>query len=134
MAGKSDNKAPAPIQLVSIGVVAYNEEKTLDDILNDIKAQDYPHNRIEILLVDSDSADGTRIVMEAFANASKGDFPPSEMLILKDYFTNPFIYMRQSFKSVLLAVISFVAGPVPAISKKTLSFSSTALITQTLRL
>ena len=80
MAGKSDNKAPAPIQLVSIGVVAYNEEKTLDDILNDIKAQDYPHNRIEILLVDSDSADGTRIVMEAFANASKGDFANVKLL------------------------------------------------------
>lgn len=51
---------------VSVAVVAYNEEKTLPLLLDDLCAQDYPHEKIEILLIDSMSTDGTRQVMADF--------------------------------------------------------------------
>jgi len=51
---------------VSICVVAYNEEKLLNNLLNDIKNQDYPHNKIEVILVDSMSTDKTRKHMRDF--------------------------------------------------------------------
>lgn len=52
---------------VSFAIVAYNEEKTLPRLLNDLAAQDYPHEKIEVLLVDSMSTDGTWALMERFA-------------------------------------------------------------------
>lgn len=52
--------------LVSICVVAYNEEKMLGNLLDDIKVQDYPHEKIEIVLIDSMSTDNTRNIMENF--------------------------------------------------------------------
>lgn len=52
--------------LVSIGVVAYNEEKYLNQLFDDFKAQTYPHHQIEIVLVDSMSTDRTREIMNAF--------------------------------------------------------------------
>ena len=53
--------------LITVCVVAYNEEKVLPGLLDCIKAQDYPHDQMEILLVNSMSADGTKKVMEDFA-------------------------------------------------------------------
>lgn len=52
---------------ITVCVIAYNEEKTINSILHDILAQDYSHADMEVLLVDSASADGTRSLMEAFA-------------------------------------------------------------------
>lgn len=52
---------------ISIAVVAYNEEKTLPKLLGDIAAQDYPHEKIEILLIDSMSTDKTEDIMRSFA-------------------------------------------------------------------
>lgn len=52
--------------LVSFAIVAYNEEKTLPRLLEDLRGQDYPHEKIEVLLIDSVSTDGTRAIMEAF--------------------------------------------------------------------
>ena len=51
---------------LSIGIVAYNEELFLPNLLSDMKAQNYPHENMEILLIDSCSTDGTRSIMEAF--------------------------------------------------------------------
>lgn len=53
--------------LVSIGVIALNEEDYLPRLLEDIRAQDYPLENIELVLIDSGSTDGTREIMEAFA-------------------------------------------------------------------
>lgn len=58
--------------IVSVAVVAYNEEKTLPGLLKELVAQDYPHDKMEILLIDSCSSDGTRRVMEEFASAADG--------------------------------------------------------------
>lgn len=52
--------------IVSIAVVAYNEEKVLPRLLEDICNQDYPHEKIEVLLIDSMSTDGTYQIMKAF--------------------------------------------------------------------
>lgn len=51
---------------LSIGIIAYNEEAFLPSLLDDMKAQKYPHELMEILLIDSCSTDGTKAVMEKF--------------------------------------------------------------------
>lgn len=52
--------------IISVCVVAYNEEKVLPDLLECIKKQDYPHEKMEILLVDSNSKDKTKEIMNRF--------------------------------------------------------------------
>ena len=46
--------------LISIGVVALNEEKYLPSLFNDLKNQTYPHEKIEIILIDGMSTDNTK--------------------------------------------------------------------------
>ena len=48
---------------ITIGIVAYNEEKYLPSILEDITKQNYPHENIEIVLADSMSGDQTQKIM-----------------------------------------------------------------------
>lgn len=64
--------------LISIGVVALNEEKYLPLLLNDLKKQTYNHQQIQILLVDGGSKDCTKEIMEEFQ--SNHDF--YEVLVL----------------------------------------------------
>ena len=52
---------------VSVVISARNEEKYLPECLASLDAQDYPHDKLEIILVDSASEDGTRRIMEEFA-------------------------------------------------------------------
>lgn len=59
---------------ITIAVVAYNEEENLPKVLEDIKKQSYPHEKIEVVLVDSMSEDGTRDLMQAFAKENEEDF------------------------------------------------------------
>lgn len=59
---------------VSLCVVAYNEEKFLPDLLNDIVKQTYPHEWMEIILVDGNSEDRTREIMLQFADGNSGGF------------------------------------------------------------
>ena len=59
---------------ISIGIVALNEEKYLPGILGDILRQSYPHKKIELVLVDSMSEDGTRSLMQQFAREHAGQF------------------------------------------------------------
>lgn len=59
---------------ISIGVVAFNEEKNLPGILENIANQSYPHEKIEVVLVDSMSEDGTRALMEQFSRKYAGEF------------------------------------------------------------
>lgn len=51
---------------VSVCVVAYNEEKVLPNLLMDINKQNYPHGKMEIILIDSMSSDGTKKIMKDF--------------------------------------------------------------------
>jgi glycosyltransferase involved in cell wall biosynthesis len=64
---------------LSIGIVAYNEESFLPNLLGDMKAQKYPHELIEILLIDSCSTDRTKAIMEEFRDNSK-DFYSIQVL------------------------------------------------------
>lgn len=56
---------------VSICIIAYNEEKALPSLLEDIKNQKYAHEKTEIVLVDSKSTDNTKKIMEKFAEENK---------------------------------------------------------------
>lgn len=56
---------------VSFAIVAYNEEKYLPGLLEDLRAQDYPHESMEILLIDSMSTDSTRRIMDAFQRENR---------------------------------------------------------------
>lgn len=53
--------------LVSICTIARNEEGYLPHLLDDITKQDFPAGQIEVVMVDSGSKDGTRGIMENFA-------------------------------------------------------------------
>ncbi|MBR3182495.1 MAG: glycosyltransferase family 2 protein [Eggerthellaceae bacterium] len=66
----NSSKTLTPIRLVSIGVIAYNEEGVLEGLLDDIVAQDYPHESIEVVLVDSASTDNTKTLMNRFARSN----------------------------------------------------------------
>lgn len=59
---------------VSVCVVAYNEENMLPALLADVKRQTYPHEKTEIILIDSCSGDRTRKIMEHFAEENSEDF------------------------------------------------------------
>lgn len=53
---------------VSLCIVAYNEELYLPNLLKDIEKQTYPHDLIEIVLIDGKSNDRTKQIMLEFAS------------------------------------------------------------------
>jgi glycosyltransferase involved in cell wall biosynthesis len=57
----------ASIKLVTLLVVARNEENSIGQLLQDIREQDFSHERIELIFVDSDSSDSTKAICEQFA-------------------------------------------------------------------
>lgn len=73
IANKHTEKEPEPVTpaSVSLCVIAYNEEKYLPDLLTDIKAQRWPADKTEIVLVDGGSADRTRRIMLDFAKENR---------------------------------------------------------------
>lgn len=60
--------------LVSFIVVAYNAEDKLEYSLGSLIKQDYPHSLIEVILVDSVSNDGTKLVFKKFKKKYKNEF------------------------------------------------------------
>lgn len=72
------NKKPADINMtdanlpfVSVIVPTYNEEQNISTCLNFLKIQTYPHEKIEIIVVDNGSTDNTgKIIM---AHQGEGD-------------------------------------------------------------
>jgi len=59
--------------LVSVGVVARNAEKSLEQCLEHLLAQDWPSENREFILVDGVSTDNTRGIMEAFKAQHPGE-------------------------------------------------------------
>ena len=57
---------------LSFIVIAYNEEETISKLFSELKAQDYPHEKMEIILVDSGSQDKTRELMQRFSKEKNG--------------------------------------------------------------
>lgn len=66
--------------IVSFAIVARNEEGYLPELLKDLKNQDYPHGKIEVLLIDSLSEDKTWQIMRNFAK----DHDFLRVLVLKN--------------------------------------------------
>lgn len=62
------------VGVVSLCVIARNEEEYLPSLLEDIEHQTFPHDRIEVVLVDSDSEDGTLDIMRQFAADKSAGF------------------------------------------------------------
>lgn len=58
--------------LISLCVIAYNEADAMDGLFRDISLQDFPHNQIEVIFVDSMSTDNTYQNMENFKNTDFG--------------------------------------------------------------
>lgn len=59
---------------VSICIVAYNEENYLPALLEDVRMQTYPHEKIEVVLIDSMSEDRTKQMMEKFRREESEHF------------------------------------------------------------
>lgn len=59
---------------ITMCVIAYNEENNINSVLDCIKAQDYPHKSMEVVLVDGDSTDNTKRLMETFAKNNETEF------------------------------------------------------------
>jgi succinoglycan biosynthesis protein ExoA len=58
------------LPFVSIVIPVRNEERHLGAVLAHLQLQDYPQSRFEIIVVDGDSTDGTREVVENFQRTS----------------------------------------------------------------
>ena len=56
------------IMLVTLCVIAYNEEQFLPELLDDIVNQQYVHNNIELVFVNNGSQDKTGKIMQHFAD------------------------------------------------------------------
>ena len=68
------------IQTVTFGVVAYNEEKYLPDLLSDLLCQKYDKSLVEVIIVDGESTDKTWEIMQAFQDKYKDVFKSIKLL------------------------------------------------------
>ena len=59
------------VRTVSVAIVAHNEAPHFSNILEDVVAQDFPHNRMELLLIDRMSKDDTKRVLLEFAEGDQ---------------------------------------------------------------
>jgi succinoglycan biosynthesis protein ExoA len=53
--------------LVTVAIPCFNEEASIEACLRDVLAQDYRHDRLEILIADGFSVDGTRAILSRLA-------------------------------------------------------------------
>jgi len=56
---------------LSVIVPVYNEEKTVEATLASLLALDYPKDMLAIIVVNDGSTDGTREVLQSFADEPK---------------------------------------------------------------
>lgn len=63
-----------PVTTVSLCIIAYNEQECIDSLLREVRAQNYPHERMEIILVDGLSTDGTKEKMLDFQQKNEASF------------------------------------------------------------
>lgn len=60
-------KANKKLPLVSIVIATRNSGLVLSRVLNSIKKQDYPKNKIEILIIDGESGDNTKAIAKKYS-------------------------------------------------------------------
>jgi glycosyltransferase involved in cell wall biosynthesis len=68
----SEETKPAHAPLITVGIVVLNREWIIDKMLDSLKRQTCPHNRIFVLLVDGESKDKTVEVAQKILE--KSDF------------------------------------------------------------
>jgi len=61
---------PRPLPKVTVAIATYNRAQLLRQALATIVAQDYPPDRVEILVIDGSSTPDTRAAVESFAAAN----------------------------------------------------------------
>ncbi|MCK4317870.1 glycosyltransferase, partial [Candidatus Bathyarchaeota archaeon] len=54
--------------MISVVVPAFNEEKNIEKCLTSLHSQTIPREHIEIIVVDGDSQDRTRMIAETLAD------------------------------------------------------------------
>lgn len=69
--GGATATSAGPQLRVDVVVPAYNEERYIDACIDGVLAQDYPADRLRLLLVDAGSSDGTLPIAEARAAAEE---------------------------------------------------------------
>lgn len=84
--------ANTAILKVSVVVAAYNEQKTITQLLTSLINQDYPQNMYELIIVDDDSTDKTREIVRHFQEKAPN---------LRLYQTNPESTIRSRKKNAL---------------------------------
>ena len=52
--------------MLSVIIPIYNEEKYIELCMDSVLAQDFPHERLEVLLVDGMSTDRTRLLLAPY--------------------------------------------------------------------
>jgi cellulose synthase/poly-beta-1,6-N-acetylglucosamine synthase-like glycosyltransferase len=68
------NKLPEILPLVSILVPARNEEKHLPALLSSLSKLDYPEEKLQVLLADDQSSDGTSEIMKTWCDRPSRTF------------------------------------------------------------
>lgn len=66
--------------LVSVCVIALNEKGWVENLLADIAGQDYDKKKLEVLLIDGGSSDGTKDIFRAFARENGADYHDIKVL------------------------------------------------------
>ena len=60
--------------LVTICIIAYNAERTVEELLDNLLSQTYPLDKTEIVLVDGMSSDNTKNIFLDFLNDNNSKF------------------------------------------------------------
>lgn len=72
------------IENVTVAVVAHNEAATIGAVFEDLKNQEFPHGRIEVLLIDSASTDETKLLMKKFEGDNAASAVPFRRVAVLD--------------------------------------------------
>lgn len=67
-AGKHTIQAPVDLPTVTVIVAARNEERHLPGLLEDLLRQNYPPDKLELVIADDRSSDRTGVILAEFAN------------------------------------------------------------------
>ena len=66
--------------IISVGIVAYNEEDFIPLLLNDTLNQTFPKSQIELLLINSMSTDRTADIFYEFKSNHKDEYKSIQLL------------------------------------------------------
>ncbi len=77
---EKDRVADAELPTVAIIVPAHNEAELIDRCLTSVRAQDYPHDKLEVIVVDDGSTDGTADIAETHASETARSAVPASGL------------------------------------------------------